>query len=391
MKILAVSEDRRCLDELRQLSPGVDLITGLTCHEGSLAGLAASPAKGGADVLMLDCRQGGATALADLERLAISEPALDTILLVDQESPDLLLRALRLGVREVLKMPLDAGDVAAALRRILQKSAAAPGGDGRVLAFMSCKGGSGASFLATNLGYVLAARTGKKVLLIDLNLQFGDAVLYVSDRRPTVSLVDIARDIQQVDLSLLKSAMVEVLPNYGIIAAPEDPSHSVDIRPSHIESLVRFARGHFDYVLLDIGRSIDTCTIQALDLADEIYPVFQLTLPFLRDAKRLFEVYRSLDYGQAKVRPLLNRVERSAGDLSEDDADRLLPYKVHATVPNHYKAVAASVNQGVPILRFDPASPVTRVLLGLADRIAERRQEPVARGLFSRLFARSPN
>ncbi|MEZ5610216.1 MAG: AAA family ATPase [Rhodocyclaceae bacterium] len=53
---------------------------------------------------------------------------------------------------------------------------------------MSCKGGSGASFLATNLGYALAERSGKRVLLIDLNLQFGDAVLYVSDHRPNISL-----------------------------------------------------------------------------------------------------------------------------------------------------------------------------------------------------------
>lgn len=389
MRVLAVSEDRRYLEEIRKLSSGIDLISEMICHEGGLDGQSALPVKGDTEVLVLDCRHNGVAALADIERLAPFYPGLNTILVVDQESPDLLLRALRLGVREVLKTPLVEDEVRSAFRRIFQKSASVPRGNGRVLAFMPCKGGSGASFLATNLGYVLAARTGKKVLLIDLNLQFGDAVLYVSDRRPTISLIDIVRDIQHADMSLLQSAMVEVLPNYSVIAAPEDPSQSVNVRPSHIESLVRLARTHFDYVLLDIGRSLDTCTIQALDVADQIYPVLQLTLPFLRDAKRLFEVYRSLEYAEGKVRPLLNRVERSPGDLTQEDAEKLLAYKIYATLPNHFKSVAASVNQGVPILRLDAGSPVTRALITLADQIVERSHAQASKGLLSRLFARS--
>lgn len=389
MKVLAVSEDRRNLEDIRTVASGIDLITELVCHEGVLTGMTSLPTKGEVDVLMLDCRHGGIAPLSDVERLGDFYPNLHTILIVDQESPELLLRALRLGVREVLKSPLVAEEVGAAFRRILQKSVALPKGEGHVLAFMSCKGGSGASFLATNLGYVLAERTGKRVLLIDLNLQFGDAVLYVSDRRPSISLIDVVRDIRHVDMALINSATVDILPNFGVISAPEDPTLSVDIRPSHIESLVRFARANFDYVLLDVGRSLDTCTIQALDLADQVYPVLQLTLPFLRDAKRLFDVFRSLDYGTAKIRPILNRVERSPGDLSEDDADRLLSYKIFATLPNHYKSVTASVNQGVPILRLDAGSPVAGGLLDLVAKITGQDVRSGSRGIFSRLFARS--
>jgi pilus assembly protein CpaE len=389
LKILAVSDDRRCLDDIQRVSSGLDVVTELQTHEGTLAGLRALPAKGEVDVLMLDCRHGDVALLSDFERLSVFYPDLSTILIIEQESPELLLRALRMGVREVLKMPLFAEELAAALRRITQKSSTTGGGNGRVLAFMPCKGGSGASFLATNLGYVLATHNEKKVLLIDLNLQFGDAVLYVSDRRPTISLIDIVRDMQHLDMSLLGSAMVEVTPNFGVISAPEDPSLSVDIRPSHIESLVRFARNNFDYVILDVGRSLDTCTIQALDLADQIYPVLQLTLPFLRDAKRLFEVYRSLDYSAGKIHPVLNRVERTAGDLTVADADRLLAYKTYATLPNHYKSVAASVNQGIPILKLDPISSVSRAIVELAERIDERPPSQPGKGLLARLFARN--
>lgn len=141
-------------------------------------------------------------------------------------------------------------------------------------------------------------------------------------------------------------------------------------------------------MILDVGRSLDTCTIQALDLAERIYPVLQLTLPFLRDAKRLFDVYRSLDYPLEKVRPILNRVERSSGELTEQDAEKLLIYKIFATVPNHYKSVTASVNQGIPILKLDAGSPVARSLQELSDQISERPQVR-SQGLLSRLFART--
>ncbi len=388
MKVLAVSEDRRLLDDLRKLSAGIDRITEFVGHEGNLTGLTNLPVKGEVDVLMLDCRRGEAGPLADLERLAGFYPTLSTVLIVDRESPELLLRALRLGVREVLKTPLSAADLQTSVQHLLQKARGGQRGEGRVLAFMSCKGGSGASFLATNLGHALAVRSGKRVLLIDLNMQFGDAVLYVSDRRPPAALPDVVRDIQRIDMSLIKSAVVEVLPNYCILAAPEDPTQSVDVRPAHIESLIRFARANFDYVILDVGRSLDTCSIQALDLADQVYPVMQLTLPFLRDARRLFDVYRSLDYGGDKIRPILNRVERSPGELTETDAERLLGQKFFATIPNHYKSVTASVNQGVPIERLDAGSPVTRALHDLVDRIANLAK-PQAGGFLSRLLTRN--
>lgn len=388
MKVLAVSDNHRNIEEIRNAVSRIGLVSELAIHEGTLSGVTTLPVKGETDVLMLDCRNLGTAPLADVERLGTFYPELNVILIVDQESPELLLRALRLGVREVLKAPLVMEEVRSAFQRISQKRTNGQKGDGQVLAFVSCKGGSGTSFLATNLGYVLAADTDKRVVLIDLNLQFGDAVLYVSDRRPSISLIDVVCDVEHLDMALLRSAMIDVLPNYGVISAPEDPTQSVDVRPSHIESLLRFARANFDYVLLDMSRSLDTCTIQALDIADHIYPVLQLTLPFLRDAKRLFDVFRSLDYGPAKIRPLINRVEHSPAALTEADAEKLLSYKIFMTLPNHYKSVTASVNQGVPIQKLDAASPVARSLQELADQISGRSIQN-RKGLFSRFFARS--
>ena len=368
------------------MTRGLDGMTELVIFEGNLEALADSSGKGEFDILFVDCRRDEAEQLAALQRMASFHPRINTILVVEMESPDLLRQALRIGAREVIKTPLKQEDIRSAFSHITAKVRSTSHAPGRVLSFMSCKGGSGATFLATNLAYALAARGGQQVLLIDLNLQFGDAILYVSDRRPTATLVDIARQVQSIDMALLSSITVQVLPNYAVLAAPDDPAQSLDIRPNQVEALIRFARANFDYVVLDLGRSFDTCSIQALDLSDHIYPVLQLTLPFLRDAKRMFDVFRSLEYGTQKVRPIVNREERS-GDVTSEDANKHLHYKIHARIPNHYRAVAASVNQGVPILKLNRSSPVTKSLEQLAAGIAPPAQAR-PRGLRELLFGR---
>lgn len=365
---------------------GIDSIGLLSTFRGSLANQQSLPVKGEVDLLVLDCTGDGAAQLARLERLAPLYPGMQTILLAPHDSSQLLIHALRIGVREVLTPPVRREDVLAALRRISQRGDTSGRTQGKVASFIACKGGSGSTFLATNLGHALAARQNKRVLLIDMNLQFGDAVLYVSDRRPTQTLADLSREIQRADAAFLQSSAVEVLPNYFVIAAPEDPTRAMDVRPPAIDALIRLARANYDFVLIDLGRSLDAVSVQALDLSDHIYPVLQLTLPFIRDAKRLIEVFRSLDYPPQKIRLIVNRMERSR-DLSLRDLEQTLGIKVFATVPNHYETVAASVNQGVPILKLARNSPVAKALQQLSAELVEQNAGSPA-GWLSRVLGR---
>lgn len=389
MNTLIISEDLRRISDVGKALTALDSNSHVQSYEGRLNGHTALPAKGETDLLVLDCTKDPEGQFQQLERLTPLYPRMKTVLVLEEKSPELLMRAMRLGVSEILTPPVQREDVHAAIHRIERRFHSVEHSQGKVAAFISCKGGSGATFLATNVAYALAANEGRRVLLVDLNLQFGDAALFISDRRPPATLSEIARDIERLDDSLIDSAMIKVLPDFGVIAAPDDPAHSSEIRPAQVEALVRFARARFDHVILDIGRSLDAVSIQALDMADEIYPIFQLTLPFIRDGKRLMSLFSSLNYPREKIRPIVNRFERK-NDLSIDDLERAISSKVFATIPNHYETVAASVNQGIPLLKMYRSSPVARSLGVLAKGMIVE-PESRSRSWLGRLFAKSSN
>ncbi len=137
--------------------------------------------------------------------------------------------------------------------------------------------------------------------LFDFNLQFGDALLFLSDQKPAATLSDVARGIHRLDAAFLASSMVSVGPNLSVLAAPEDPAHGMEVKPEHIDTLLKLARNQYDFIVLDVGRNLDAQTIKALDHADMIFPVLQITLPFIRDGKRLLDVFRTLDYPKEKI------------------------------------------------------------------------------------------
>jgi pilus assembly protein CpaE len=181
-------------------------------------------------------------------------------------------------------------------------------------------------------------------------------------------VADLARNIDRLDADLLQSAMTQVTPGLWVLASPEDPAHAADVTPAHVESLLRVAQTCFDFVVIDAGRSLTAVTLQALDQADRVYPVLQLTLPYIRDGRRLRQVFMSLGYAEDKVQWLVNRYDKKS-QITLEDLKRTLQVHNVTTLPNQYEAVAASVNQGVPIHEVAPRSPITRSLRELADRI----------------------
>jgi pilus assembly protein CpaE len=369
VKISIVSENTKNLEELRRFVEA-DKRHEVKVFTGGVAMLGPVADQHAPDALILETNGANDSEFDSLSRLNLTHPSITLVLLSADQSPELLLHAMRAGVREVLPSPASRDALNAAIGRVDEKRAMQnPSREkGKILCFIPCKGGSGSTFLATNLAYILAAQEGKKVIVLDLSLQFGDAALFISDHKPATNLAEVARQILRMDAAFLSASLLPVLPNLGVLAAPEDPVQAMEVKPEHVDTLLNLARYQYDIVVVDIGRALDPVSIKALDQADAIFPVLQITLPFIRDAKRMLDVFRSLGYPRDKIKLLVNRYE-SGGDIRLEDVERTLGLSVFKTLPNSFRAVATSVNQGVAICKLSPKNPVTRSLQEFAKML----------------------
>jgi pilus assembly protein CpaE len=338
------------------------------------------------DLLLVEGMCCDPAELAQVEYLTNHHPNVAVVLLCATTTPEFLMNSMRAGVREVLQTPVSPAALQATVERIANKLRVSQGkANGRVLAFVGCKGGSGATFLATNLGAQLAEH--RSVLLLDLNLQFGDALSFVHDGAPASTLADLSREIARLDASFLASSAVKVSPNFSILAAPEDPAQAMEVKPEHIDAIVSLASAHYDYVLLDLARTIDNTTVKALDRASTIFAVMQPSVPSVRNAKKLLAAFRSLGYGSDRLELIVNRFERG-GEIGVADIERALGKVAIHTVPNSYKQVSAAINHGDPLALAARSNPVSRNLAEFARSLQPAAQDE-ARSLFGRLLGRS--
>jgi pilus assembly protein CpaE len=332
-------------------------------------------------------RQKPHVAVADFDSITPSElltleaaikllPQTCFILLTADRSPEFLLSAMRIGVREVVPTPLLNGELKEALARQIDRAAITSGvnSQGRVIAFVSAKGGSGATFLATSVSVALSIR-GQRVGFFDLNLQFGDAVMYLTEKQSTTNLSDLVRQVDRLDSDFLRALMMPINDKLWALPGPDTPERSMEIKPQAVDAILNLSRSCFDYTVLDIARGIDAVSVKALDLCDEIYVVMQYSVPSIQDSKRLLSLMASLGYSRDKVHLLANRVQKGS-DIGGEDVQKALGVLVRHQIPNSWPAAVYTANHGVPIFEHAAKDPLSKALNEFAAMLNPKQSVP---------------
>jgi pilus assembly protein CpaE len=359
----------------------------VTCHTAEAGRLehafAVAP-----DLIVYAEGSGMREKLPEIDALTTAHPAVALVLAAEDQSPEFLRAAMRAGVREVLPLPLTGPALDEAISMLERKCATSKQerANGKVFAFIGCKGGAGTTFLATNWAHVLASRPGCRVAFIDMNRQFGDALFYLSDETPSMDLADLAREAQRLDGSLLTASMVTINEHLHVLAAAETPEKAKDIGIQEVALLLKHAAREYDVVIVDVGNVMDEISALVMDAADRVYPVMQATLPYLRAATRLFKVLRG--YPREKVEWIVNRYEKQ-GDVSLEDIGRALDHAGLRTIAGNFRTVCASINQGVPLAQLSREDHVVRDLKTWACAIFPEQDAQVRESWWRRWFGRS--
>lgn len=340
------------------------------------------------DLLIIDDVRLELGDLAAVETIAATSQRLNCLLVTPSLSKDWLVAAMRAGVRHVLSWPIDEALFAAELALVDEKKSTSTRHDGRMVSFMSARGGSGTTFVTVNLAYALAHERGKRTLVVDLSRQFGDAHLMLADKPPSATLADLCAQIDRLDGAFFDTCAMHIHPNLDVLAGAGDPIKSAELRPAQVERIFSLVLPRYDAVLVDLGESIDPISMLTLDRSSDIGIVLRQSIPHLHTGRRLVAILRELGCPSNKLRVVLNQYDKSAS-VDVNTLEQALGVRVAHRLPRDEKHADQAVEQGIPLLQFAKSSALTRGIDALADMLWPK-QQAAATSLLSRLFASKP-
>ena len=329
-----------------------------------------------------------------IARVFDSEHPEVNVLVVAERSPQVIEMALRAGVRDVISPDADDATVREAFRRALATAARrrenlvgpadAGGPKGRVICCLSPKGGSGKTTVATNLAYGLAEAAPDDVVIVDLDLQFGD-VASALQLVPEHTMTDAAKlaggASGQIDATTLKVFLTAHPGHLYALCGSEDPAEGEDVSPQRVADIIHLLGEQFTYVVLDTSAGIDEHTLVAIEQATDLLLICAMDVPSVRSLRKLVGALDRLGMTTQQRHFVLNRADSRVG-LDVKDVEANVGLQVDIELPSS-RQIPLSLNQGSPILESEPRSGAARQFRELVGRFAEL---PAQRG--GGLFAR---
>jgi pilus assembly protein CpaE len=301
---------------------------------------------------------------------AVSLEARATVMVFSVETdPAMLLSSMRAGAREFLTVPFAPGVMADALQRALVMRPAIRTeeqknhDEGRLLVFLGAKGGSGVTTLACNFAVALAQNSGKKTLLIDLNLPLGDAAINLG-MRAQHSIVSALQHYNRLDANLLSTMLEAHGSGLSVLAAPSQLA-TTHLSDEAIDKLVEVARQEFDSVVVDAGSRLELQSTKLFDASAVIYLVTQIGIAELRNSNRVIQ--RLSSKSSPKLEIVINRYDQRNQEISEELVNKALTRQADWKIPNDYASVRRMQHKATPLI--DEDSEIARAIRQMSAAI----------------------
>jgi pilus assembly protein CpaE len=312
------------------------------------------------------------------------------VVLASGEASQLLDQALDADVADVLLLPQLTDNVLFAIRkaahagrRLLPGTAGALS-HGRIVTVFSPKGGTGKTAIATNLATSLAKYEGKRALLLDLDLQFGDAAIMLG-LEPEKTIYDLVSAPGELDPEKLNGYTTRHSSGLDILPAPLRPEDAELVTEAKIGRLLEVARSSYDVIVVDTSPFFHGPMLATLDQTDELLLVCSLDVPTIKNVRLSLQTLDLLSFPTKKVRLVLNRSNSKVG-MKDSEVETALERKVRFRIPSD-RAVPLSVNRGMPAVLHDAGSDFSRDMREVAKAVAT--PEPERHAKRRRLFSKA--
>lgn len=314
-------------------------------------------------------------------------------ILVTSSSSDgnLILRAMRSGVKEFLTEPLQIDDLVGALDRIGDQRYGGSDSANRgcsVIAVAGATGGVGSTSVAVNLGCAIAEKENQSAVLVDLDMCLGDADVFL-DTIPEYTLVDVAQNVARLDIALLKRSLTKHSSGLYLLPRPVQLEDVGTVTPDDLTRVIGLMKATFSHVLLDLSKSYSALDMAAMEQADHVLLITQLDLPSLRNVVRLMMSFGEVEGLKEKVRVIVNRTGLQDSQISMKKAEETIGTEFYHRLPNDYRVMIEVRNNGVPLVEQAPKAAITHSIRELAGKLSGSSVgEPVALGESSSIVSK---
>lgn len=312
----------------------------------------------------------------------LSYPFISIILFSPHNHIDIR-KAFRSGVYDVITFPISKQQLLDTLQEAEENAqnetgTKVPRKKARVITVCSTKGGVGKTTFSVNLACAIAKQL-KKVIVIDLDLQFGDVAMFF-DQKPKKTIYEWTKEEAGGTFEKLKSYIHPFNDYIDIFAAPIRPEFSEAITEEHINRLIAKVKPFYDVVLIDTAPFMEGNILTALEESDDIFVVTIFDLPTLKNTKIFLDTLNSLSLDN-KVKIAVNRVSKRNG-IKQKAAESLLGLPIFLKIPDAEKVVVSSVNEGNPYVYSSPRSKVAKLIFSLAGQLFSETKPAAKKKLF---------
>lgn len=337
---------------------------------GALAPLADLP--GQPDILLLDLGDNWQNELQAVYDGSPTQLRPPMIVLGGTDNTDMMRRAMQAGARDFHGDDVSDEELVASVKRIgLEAQLSRKQSLGSLTVVVNGKGGSGSSFISSCLATVPTLSNqypGSGVALLDLDILFGDLPVYF-DMKCDDSLIQALNMTNELDPLALEGLMRTHSTGVRILAGRyEAIQDRTKFGSNEVNSLLKLLTQVYDHVVVDLPRHFDAATIAALEMADHVVVVTQQTVPHIRDTRFMVSLLRDIGLPNKSIKVLVNRFDKGSQVRMSDIREVFEDFDIFS-VPNDYKRALFCVDNGTPLLRKWPKSPISQSVVKLAEAL----------------------
>jgi pilus assembly protein CpaE len=289
------------------------------------------------------------------------------VLLASGEASQLLDAALEADVADVLLLPQLPENVVFAIRKASHTvKTGQNGADGRILTVFSPKGGTGKTVMSTNLAAAFAKHGGKRTLLLDLDLQFGDAAIMLGIE-PDKTIYDLVVAPGELDPEKLAGYTTRHSSGVEVLPAPVRPEDAELVTEAKISRLLEVAKESYEMIVVDTSPFFHGPMLATLDRTDELLLLCGLDVPTIKNVRLSLQTLELLSYPPERIKVLLNRANTNVG-MKRGEVEAALEQAVRFEIPSD-RAVPLAVNRGNPAVVSDPKADFSRAVREMAKAL----------------------